>query len=186
MTKLDKRRGQIRVIGSILVLILVIVSIKFFIQNSNRKVTANTPIAHAEAVESTIAPEVVPEPIPEQTPAVEPVEAPQSIIPEQRPILDNDAKAFIYQRESNNCPTRWQGEYGPCPAYHGSPDPKVAGSENIGYGLCQATPAWKMAVMGPGWETSWELQDQWCTQYANNRYGGWQNAYYWWSQNRWW
>lgn len=181
MTKLDKRRGQIRVIGSILALILVIASIKFFIQNSHRKVSTTQQIAHAQAVEQTKQPEVVQStPEPQKAP-VEPVQAPQSIIPEQRPILDNDAKAFIYQRESNNCPTRWQGEYGPCPAYHGVPtDP------NVGYGLCQSTPASKMAVMGPGWETSWELQDQWCTQYANNRYGGWQNAYYWWLQNRWW
>lgn len=93
----------------------------------------------------------------------------------------NSAKDYIYGRESGNCPTKWQGEYGACPAYHGVPtDPKV------GYGLCQATPASKMAVMGEGWQTSYELQDKWCTQYAISRYGGWSAAYAFWITNHWW
>ena len=134
-------------------------------------------------VEAPVAPlpvEAVPEPIPVVEAIVE-APAPVYVAQEYPAVTDNEGKAFIYARESNNCPTRWQGEYGACPAYHGVPtDP------NTGYGLCQSTPASKMAVMGPGWETSYELQDQWCTNYANSRYGGWANAYATWLRQRWW
>ena len=92
----------------------------------------------------------------------------------------NFYKNFIYDKESGNCPTKWQGEHGECPAYHGVPT-----NPGVGYGLCQSTPASKMAVMGPGWETSYALQDAWCTNYAN-KYGGWQGAYNFWTANRWW
>lgn len=93
----------------------------------------------------------------------------------------NSAKDYIYGKESGNCPTKWQGEYGGCPAYHGVPT-----NPDVGYGLCQATPGNKMAVMGAGWETSYELQDQWCSQYAKDRYGGWSGAYAFWLSNKWW
>ena len=129
-----------------------------------------------EPLQATIEPVAIIVPETAQPTVSEPVQA-----PEQRPVLENDAKSYIYQHESGNCPTKWQGEGGVCPAYHGVPtDP------NVGYGLCQSTPASKMSVMGDGWETSYELQDQWCTQYANNRYGGWQEAYSVWLRQRWW
>lgn len=90
-------------------------------------------------------------------------------------------KAFIYQRESGNCHTRWQGEHGACPPFHGTPT-----NPNTGYGLCQATPGWKMATAGPDWATSYETQDKWCTQYAHDRYGSWSKAYQFWINNKWW
>lgn len=43
-------------------------------------------------------------------------------------------------KESGWCATKWEGEIGYCPAYHGVPD-------SGGYGLCQSTPAHKMASM---------------------------------------
>lgn len=92
-----------------------------------------------------------------------------------------DGRSCIYMKESGNCPTKWQGEHGACPAYHGVP----SDASGLGYGLCQSTPASKMSVMGPGWETSYELQDAWCTQYAN-RYGGWAGAWAFWQTNHWW
>lgn len=92
----------------------------------------------------------------------------------------NFYKDFIYGKESGNCPTKWQGEYGGCPAYHGVPT-----NPSVGYGLCQSTPANKMAVMGAGWETSYALQDAWCTNYAN-KYGGWAGAYTFWVANHFW
>lgn len=92
----------------------------------------------------------------------------------------NEYKAKIYNKESGNCPTKWQGEY-VCSEYHGTPtDP------NVGYGLCQATPAWKMASAGTDWATSYETQDRWCSQYAADRYGGWENAWATWQIQRWW
>lgn len=88
---------------------------------------------------------------------------------------------YIISRESGWCPTKWQGEYGGCPAYHGTPT-----SSSVGYGLCQATPASKMATAGADWGTNPVTQLRWCTDYANRRYGSWQNAYNFWVKNHWW
>ena len=88
---------------------------------------------------------------------------------------------YIISKESGWCPTKWQGEYGGCPAYHGTPT-----SSGVGYGLCQSTPAWKMASAGSDWGTNPVTQLKWCTGYANGRYGSWQNAYNFWVKNRWW
>lgn len=86
--------------------------------------------------------------------------------------------AYIYSHESGCCTTKWQGEVGGCPAYHGTPQDASAG-----YGLCQSTPGWKMASAGSDWATSWATQNAWCTQYANDRYGGTEAAYEHWIVN---
>jgi resuscitation-promoting factor RpfB len=88
---------------------------------------------------------------------------------------------YIISRESGWCPTKWQGQYGGCPAYHGTPT-----SAGVGYGLCQSTPAWKMASAGADWGTNPVTQLKWCTGYANSRYGSWQNAYNFWVSHHWW
>ena len=88
---------------------------------------------------------------------------------------------YIIGRESGWCPTKWQGEYGGCPAYHGTPS-----SAGLGYGLCQATPGWKMASAGADWAVNPITQLQWCTGYARQRYGGWVGAYNFWVVNHWW
>jgi uncharacterized protein YabE (DUF348 family) len=87
----------------------------------------------------------------------------------------------IVSKESGWCPTKWQGEYGGCPAYHGTPT-----SAAVGYGLCQSTPAWKMASAGADWGTNPVTQLKWCSGYAIGRYGSWQAAYNFWVKNRWW
>jgi uncharacterized protein YabE (DUF348 family) len=72
------------------------------------------------------------------------------------------------------CPTRWQGQYH-CPPYyepiHSPSDP------SIGYGLCQSTPADKMATAGDDWKTNVVTQMKWCDGYAIRTYGSWQRAY---------
>lgn len=88
---------------------------------------------------------------------------------------------YIVSRESGWCPTKWQGEYGGCPAYHGTPS-----SGAVGYGLCQSTPSWKMASAGADWGTNPITQLQWCTDYARQRYGSWSAAYNFWVVNHWW
>ena len=93
---------------------------------------------------------------------------------------DYAAVDYIISKESGWCPTKWQGEYGACPAYHGTPT-----SAGVGYGLCQATPGYKMASAGADWATNPVTQLRWCTNYAK-RYGGWQGAYNFWVVNRWW
>lgn len=75
--------------------------------------------------------------------------------------------AHIYQNESGCCPTKWQGET-VCPdTYYAT----YSTDAQVGYGLCQSTPAGKMASAGADWTTSWEEQNAWCTQYAVARYG---------------
>ncbi len=93
---------------------------------------------------------------------------------------DYAAADFIISRESGWCPTKWQGEYGGCPEYHGTPT-----SAGVGYGLCQSTPGWKMASAGADWAVNPVTQLRWCTDYAS-RYGGWQGAYEFWVTNHWW
>lgn len=88
---------------------------------------------------------------------------------------------YIIGRESGWCPTKWQGEYGACKAYHGTPT-----ASGTGYGLCQSTPAWKMASAGADWATNPVTQLKWCTGYARDRYGGWKGAYNFWVSHHWW
>jgi uncharacterized protein YabE (DUF348 family) len=87
---------------------------------------------------------------------------------------------YIVGKESGWCPTKWQGEYGGCPAFHGTP------SGGIGYGLCQATPGSKMSTAGADWAVNPVTQLKWCTNYARTRYGSWTAAYNFWVVNRWW
>jgi len=94
---------------------------------------------------------------------------------------DYEYADYIISHESGWCPTKWQGEYGGCPVYHGAPT-----SPDIGYGLCQATPGYKMASAGADWATNPVTQLRWCNGYAVGRYGSWYNAYlHWVSYNNW-
>ncbi|MEI9914097.1 MAG: hypothetical protein WDN66_03915 [Candidatus Saccharibacteria bacterium] len=54
---------------------------------------------------------------------------------------------------------------------------------SAGYGLCQATPGYKMASAGSDWATDPITQLKWCNGYAVSRYGGWYNAYVHWINN---
>lgn len=94
---------------------------------------------------------------------------------------DYDSVHYIFGKESGWCATKWEGEYGACPEYHGVPT-----SPNVGYGLCQSTPANKMASAGDDWATNPVTQLKWCAQYAKDRYGGWKGAANFWTANRWW
>ncbi len=76
---------------------------------------------------------------------------------------------YIISHESGWCATKWQGEAGGCPAYHGAPG---AG----GYGLCQATPPSKMSAAGGDWASNPVTQMRWCSGYAVGRYGSWAAA----------
>ena len=87
---------------------------------------------------------------------------------------------YIISHESGWCPTKAQGEYGGCPAYAGYV-PSTGG-----YGLCQATPGAKMASAGADWATNPITQLEWCSGYAESRYGGWYNAYLHWTADHNW
>lgn len=84
---------------------------------------------------------------------------------------------FIISHESGWCATKWQGQWGYCPQTY---QEKYSGAEtdtSLGYGLCQSTPAIKMSTAGSDWRTNAITQLKWCTSYARQRYGSWQNAY---------
>ncbi len=81
---------------------------------------------------------------------------------------------YIISHESGWCPSKWQGQVGYCPGYYTElHDP----TSSYGYGLCQATPAGKMATAGSDWQTNPVTQLKWCAGYAQGRYGGWSGAY---------
>ncbi|HXR49773.1 MAG TPA: G5 domain-containing protein, partial [Verrucomicrobiae bacterium] len=90
---------------------------------------------------------------------------------------------YIISHESGWCPTKWQGEVGYCPptyqAIHNTQGPDSNGL-TYGFGLCQSTPAGKMASAGDDWAINPITQLKWCTGYADRRYGSWYNAYSYW------
>ncbi len=69
---------------------------------------------------------------------------------------------YIVSRESGWCPTKWQGRPGACPAYY---EELHSPSSGYGYGLCQSTPAIKMAANGADWQTNPVTQLKWCYGY---------------------
>lgn len=87
---------------------------------------------------------------------------------------------YIISHESGWCPTKWQGDYGDCPATFVQEYPNDA---DVGYGLCQSTPPDKMASFGSDWQTDPITQLEWCNWYAETKYGSWYNAYIYWIDN---
>ena len=86
---------------------------------------------------------------------------------------------YIISHESGWCPTKAQGEhYGPA-----IPDNAYT---PFGYGLCQATPGYKMSTAGADWATNPVTQLRWCNGYALSKYGGWYYAYEHWVNYSWW
>ncbi len=86
---------------------------------------------------------------------------------------------YIISHESGWCPTKAQGEHY-CPTI---PDNPMTPN---GYGLCQATPGYKMSSAGSDWEINPVTQLKWCNSYAQARYNGWYNAYQHWINYRNW
>lgn len=83
------------------------------------------------------------------------------------------------------CPTRWQGQNN-CPAYYEEKYPGAETNAKTGYGLCQSTPAAKMASAGADWRVNAVTQMKWCSGYAKGRYGSWEAAYnHWISHGNW-
>ena len=90
---------------------------------------------------------------------------------------------YIVGRESGWCATKWQGQVGYCPPTY---EQIHSISSGFGYGLCQSTPAIKMASAGADWPTNPVTQLRWCASYAKSRYGSWGAAYnHWLSFHSW-
>ena len=93
---------------------------------------------------------------------------------------------YIISRENALwCPTRWQGQTG-CPAFYAEKFPGAESSTSVGYGICQSTPANKMATAGADWRTNPVTQLRWCSGYATTRYGSWAVAYNFWISHHYW
>ena len=90
---------------------------------------------------------------------------------------DQPYAAYIINNENALwCPIRWQGTSGCADTYY-EKFPGAETSNQVGYGLCQSTPAIKMATAGADWRTNAVTQMKWCHSYAIGRYGSWQAAY---------
>lgn len=57
---------------------------------------------------------------------------------------------------------------------------------SLAYGLPQSLPASKLSSAGSDWKDNPVTQLKWATQYANERYGGWKQAYNAWRSQNWW
>ena len=93
---------------------------------------------------------------------------------------------FVIGHESGWCATKWQGQWGQCPSFYQEKYPGAESDRKLGYGLCQSTPANKMASAGEDWRTNPLTQLKWCTSYAIGRYGSWTAAYEFWLSHSWW
>jgi len=113
---------------------------------------------------SAPAPQTVkPAPIP--APATKPALAPAPALLAPQASISSDvaaAKAYIYMRESGN-----------------NTD---AANSNGCYGLGQDCSGQVHALCGD----NYVCQDDWFTNYASSRYGGWVNAEAFWQNHRWW
>jgi uncharacterized protein YabE (DUF348 family) len=99
---------------------------------------------------------------------------------------DQQYAAYIIDHENAAwCPIRWQGTVG-CWAEYSEKFPGAETSSQVGYGLCQSTPAIKMATAGSDWRTNAATQMKWCHGYALGRYGSWSNAYAYKVEHGWW
>ncbi len=81
----------------------------------------------------------------------------------------------IYGQESGVCHLKWQGQYGACPTTYVLPYPGAETDSSKGYGICQSTPAIKMASEGEDWRTNPVTQMRWCYKYTLS-YGSVQEA----------
>lgn len=86
---------------------------------------------------------------------------------------DRDYVNYIMGQESGWCAHKWEGQIGYCPTEY--TDRFSPENPNVGYGLCQSTPAIKMASAGDDWQDNPITQLRWCTNYAKG-YGGWAQA----------
>lgn len=109
------------------------------------------------------------------------VMAAAGIAPSDYPYVDY----IIGHENALWCPTRWQGQVN-CPLYYAEKYPGAESDRTLGYGLCQSTPANKMAAAGSDWRTNAITQLRWCSSYAKSRHGGWAGAYAYWQAHRNW
>lgn len=156
------------------VLILCITTLIYLIPTSPKVTIEEHPVAVVEALAEPIVPEVVPEPLPTVEPIVEPVIEPTPepvyVAPVYAPLTDNEAKNFIYMKEST---MRLDAV-------------NSIGCIGIGQNCPDKNGHYWLKDACPDWQTNYECQDLAFTNYANVRYGGWQGSVEFWRNNGWW
>lgn len=80
---------------------------------------------------------------------------------------EQEAKAFIYLKESSNRTWAVNKSSGAC-------------------GIGQSLPCSKLSNVCPNWETDYACSDGFFTQYMIKRYGSWANAKAFWERKGWW
>ncbi len=164
-------------------------------KNGTRKVTYQIEIRDGQVVSRTeIASLVIVEPIKQVEIIGDKVEVIHGFSADKEAIMaaagvpagDMGYASYIIDNENAAwCAIRWQGTTGCWSAYR----EKFEGAETsdqVGYGLCQSTPAIKMESAGADWRTNAVTQMKWCQSYALGRYGSWQAAYNAKVQKGWW
>ena len=82
-------------------------------------------------------------------------------------------------------PSDW--EYVDYIIYHESRwKPRVKNQLSGAYGLCQSLPAGKMSSAGKDYRDNAVTQLKWCHDYAQSRYGSWEQAQQFWARKKWW
>jgi len=99
-------------------------------------------------------PEGINTPVEAEKPHTEPQNSSQPI---SEVGTESEAKAFIYFKESSTILSKVNKSSGAC-------------------GLGQSLPCSKLSNVCPNWQTDYECQDEWFTNYMLNRYGSWDNA----------
>lgn len=77
-----------------------------------------------------------------------------------------------------------EGGWEPCKVFGGAID--CAAAATGPYGMLQANPGTKMASAGDDWRTNPITQLRWGAGYAIGRYGSWEKAYIYWTENNHW
>jgi len=98
-----------------------------------------------------------------------------TIAPEQETVVteplkhtsEDEAKAYIYFKESTNRLDAVNASSGAC-------------------GIGQSLPCSKLANDCPSWQTDYACQDNWFTGYMERRYSTWSNAQAFHIENGWW
>lgn len=175
--KARKRRGHLQItirLTWVKVLIGVGIALSYNHVFAQNKVIVNPkPVAPEfktyEPIKTEIKPatpvqKVTPKPAPKPTP--KPV-APAPTANSQNSCGWNKYMNYILTKESG---CRWNAR----------------NPSSGAYGVCQALPASKMASAGADYMTNVNTQLKWCDSYAKERYGDWEQAYYFWLRNHWW
>lgn len=189
--------------SQIVLAIILTGSVAFAMEPPVQPVTENnTAPAVVEAAKPQATQEPVKEPVAEEQPQVQPKAETAPVAPPVAPatpapapitggkadwmaaagIPENawSAVDYIISKESGWCPTKWNGQR-TCPDV---PTENIWGDG--GYGLCQSTPAEKMASAGDDWKTNPVTQLKWCSSYAEARYGSWAGAANYWTTHHVW